>query len=168
MRPGARVKHPPCRLLFIRTVRKRSPASNRRLRHRTGSADPPAWPEALAGSPRKAYRRWGISPRPEDVVQCRITGGGSLAPSKYEAAGATGKQRFPMRTITAERSRRQSLGQMVDQRTQCRRALCTGQPQQVDREGRQVPVREQVDQPPLRDQRVGHVVALQSNPHPRQ
>src|SRR3546814_4107323 len=63
---------------FIRTVRKRA-ASNRRLRHRTGSADLPRpakdsqTAEALAGSRvaswrRRAYRRWGISPRPEDVL----------------------------------------------------------------------------------------------------
>src|SRR3546814_5746914 len=63
---------------FIRTVRKRA-ASNRRLRHRTGSADLPGpakdsqTAEALAGSRvaswrRRAYRRWGISPRPEDVL----------------------------------------------------------------------------------------------------
>src|SRR3546814_2872259 len=70
---------------FIRTVRKRA-ASNRRLRHRTGSADLPGpakdsqTAEALAGSRvaswrRRAYRRWGISPRPEDVLLWWITGG---------------------------------------------------------------------------------------------
>src|SRR3546814_19044346 len=70
---------------FIRTVRKRA-ASNRRLRHRTGSADLPGpakdsqTAEALAGSRvaswrRRAYRRWGISPRPEGVLLWWITGG---------------------------------------------------------------------------------------------
>ena len=51
------------------------PDCNRRLWHLTKSADPPPRrKEALAGSPEKpGYRRWGISPRPEN--KCNHTKG---------------------------------------------------------------------------------------------
>lgn len=44
------------------------PDFNRRLRDHTGSADlQTGWSEALAGfRPQPIYRRWGISPRPEN------------------------------------------------------------------------------------------------------
>src|SRR5699024_10863189 len=45
------------------------PDCDRRLRISTGSADLPPETEALAGSSRRTYRRWGLPPRPEDV--CR-------------------------------------------------------------------------------------------------
>src|SRR3546814_1292213 len=62
------------------------PDCDRRLRHPTGSADPPAWPEALAGLSRRpmkslaTYRRWGVSPRPEDVTWAAVTAMAILAP----------------------------------------------------------------------------------------
>src|SRR3546814_1706154 len=72
-------------------------ASNRALRHRTGSADLPRpakdsqTAEALAGSRvaswrRRAYRRWGISPRPEDVLLWWIAGGIRRRDSSIRAA----------------------------------------------------------------------------------
>ncbi len=77
-RPKASGRHTPAKACtvpssLIRTIWRLSPASNRRLRILTGSADLPAGPEALAGSYRwplalGTYRRWGVSPRPEDVV----------------------------------------------------------------------------------------------------
>ena len=63
------------------------PDFNRRLRNRTGSADPsPAWTrgKALAGSSRNSYRRWGVSPRPENrnVVDQSPRGGKSAPKAK--------------------------------------------------------------------------------------
>src|SRR6185312_15924310 len=64
--------------------------------------------------------------------------------------------------------RRQSPGQEVDQRPQRRVAVRARQPQQVHVEHRQLPVREQLDQPPFGNHRVGHVVALQTDADPGQ
>jgi hypothetical protein len=69
---------------FIRTIgsHRRTAASNRRLRHWTGSADPSGGRRSRArrhSGECVAYRRWGISPRPEDVTDCRKTGAGILA-----------------------------------------------------------------------------------------
>ena len=58
----------PNRLLFVRTVNGRGGD-----RLTVGSGIGPDLltlhraAKALAGSPRRAYRRWGISPRPEDA-----------------------------------------------------------------------------------------------------
>ena len=51
------------------------PDCDRRLRHSTGSADPPLrWRRSRARVGCRgqdlAYRRWGIAPRPEDVTNC--------------------------------------------------------------------------------------------------
>ena len=110
------------RLLFIRTLRKLSPASNRRLRHRTGSADPrPAqsgWDSIRIG-PRRSrarcrvtpstYRRWGISPRPEDAIgNAGQAGLCSLAPTLGLSRGTRGMQCSPLRTVHAQRAQSQS------------------------------------------------------------
>ena len=48
------------------------PDYDRRLRDLTGSADPKdAYPKALAGFAHRAYRRWGIAPRPENIMPYR-------------------------------------------------------------------------------------------------
>ncbi|KPU84260.1 hypothetical protein JI58_04740 [Marinosulfonomonas sp. PRT-SC04] len=56
---GVRLNHTPNPALF-------HPDFNRRLRNLTGSADPSYW-KALAGFHVNDYRRWGITPRPENI-----------------------------------------------------------------------------------------------------
>lgn len=71
------------------------PDFNRRLRHRTGSADTPKGPLAGSGSP--PYRRWGISPRPENA--CTMPAGCTQCkrpPADCCESGPLRKQRWPM------------------------------------------------------------------------
>src|SRR3546814_5325484 len=99
---------------------KRS-ASNRRLRHRTGSADLPRpakdsqTAEALAGSRvaswrRRAYRRWRISPRPEDVLLWWITEGIRRRDSSIRAAAGRRDGAFRRWHRRLDMARRSALG----------------------------------------------------------
>jgi len=73
------------------------PDCDRRLRHRTGSADPSRpGPRRRSRARRIAtYRRWGVSPRPEDVTYCcRLGGAWILAPGPCALRRNGGTQRW--------------------------------------------------------------------------